>query len=56
MNASTDISHSVEEILNIVNKITGNNQNLKTELSDLRSENSISGGVANVKKIKPLLR
>ena len=55
VNIGTGISHSVEEVAKIINKITGNNQKVEIEPSDLRPENYIPGPVADIRKAKGVL-
>ena len=55
VNIGTGISSSVEEVANVVNKITGNNMKIETESSDKRPENYIPGPVADNKKARSVL-
>lgn len=55
VNIGTGISHSVEEVANLVNKITGNDKKIEIESSDIRPENYIPGPIADIKKARSVL-
>lgn len=56
LNVGTGESHSVLEVANLVNELTGNYKEIKTESHDVRPENNIPGPVANIGKAKLLLQ
>lgn len=54
-NVGTGILHSVEEVLDCVNRITVSNQTVEIERSDIRPENQIPGPLADIHKATSLL-